>query len=161
MPTQEELRKNRSNKRSQLTKKVNELRRLVAEDRRSEVLLKYDLIKGTFSEFDDAHSEYHETLETETDIIASDKYFEDVESNYINGLNSVREYIKNDDNPSSVHVKPVTSTQTDSQAVSVVKLPPAPHPDVFFGKSESYPMWMASFKSLVGKHNIGYDEKMY
>ena len=161
MPTQEELRKNRSNKRSQLTKKVNELRRLVAEDRRSEVLLKYDLIKGNFSEFDDAHSEYHETLETETDIIASDKYFEDMESNCINGLNSVREYIKNDDNPSSVHVKPVTSTQTDSQAVSFVKLPPAPHPDVFSGKSESYPMWMASFKSLVGKHNIGYDEKMY
>ena len=161
MPTQEELRKNRSNKRSQLTKKVNEFRRLVAEDRRSEVLLKYDLIKGTFSEFDDAHSEYHETLETETDIIASDKYFEDVESNYINGLNGVREYIKNEDNPSSVHVKPVTSTQTDSQAVSFVKLPPAPHPDVFSGKSESYPMWMASFKSLVGKHNIGYDGKMY
>ena len=62
----------------------------------------------------------------ETNIIATNKYFDGVETNYIHGLNSVREYIENHEKASFVYVKPVTNTHTDSQAVSVVKLPTAP-----------------------------------
>ena len=62
----------------------------------------------------------------ETNIIASEKYFDGVENNYINGLNSVSEYIENHEKASFVHVKPVMYTETDSQAVSVVNPPAAP-----------------------------------
>lgn len=49
----------------------------------------------------------------------------------------------------------------EGKSVSYLKLPPVPQPDVFCGKPKTYPMWMTSFNTLVGKHNIGYDEKMF
>ncbi len=81
--------------------------------------------------------------------MASDKYFNDVECNYIDDLQGVREYIKSgstDDATFNGNDVPERSS------VSYVKLPPVPQPDVFCGKPETYPMWKASFNTLVGKH---------
>ncbi|KAK3891104.1 hypothetical protein Pcinc_004973 [Petrolisthes cinctipes] len=158
MASSEDLRKVRIVKRTQVTKRVNELRRLVVDGSYNEVVQKFDLIKGIFHDFIQAHNEYHDTITDEVDIIASDKYFEEVECNYISGLQGVREYIQmGPDNfdPS------VTNYSASSKSMSYIKMPPPPQPDVFSGKPESYPMWKASFNTLVGKHNIGYDEKMF
>lgn len=45
--------------------------------------------------------------------------------------------------------------------VSYVILLPVPQSDGFSGKSELYSLWKASFNTLVGKYNIGFDEKMF
>ena len=95
MATLEDLRKSRTSKRTQVTKKVNELRRLVVDDSHSEVIDKFDLIKGVFHQFIVAYDLYHNELTDETDILASDKYFEEVECKYTDGLQSVRDYINN------------------------------------------------------------------
>ena len=81
----------------------------------------------------------------------------EVESNYIDSLQGVREYIKS--GPSSDSTR-VTNHIQSRNSVSYVKLPRVPQPDVFSGKPETYLMWKASFSTLVGKH-IGYDEKMF
>ena len=146
MESTEELRKNRTKAKSKVTRNVNELRRLVAEDNYSEVVLKFDSVKGVFHEFEQAHGNYHDTIEVESEIITSDKYFDAVELSYIEGLQGVREYIQRG---SKVSEQPVLETQDSSKSVSIVKLPPVPQPDVFSGKSELYPMWKASFNSLV------------
>lgn len=54
-PSTDDLRKIRSVKRGQVTKRVNELRRLMVEDSYSEVVLKFDIVKGYFREFVEAH----------------------------------------------------------------------------------------------------------
>lgn len=159
MASGEELRKIRTYKRTQVTKRINELRRLVVDDSYGDVIEKFDFIKGVFHEFIEAHNQYHDSLTEESDMLASDKYFEEVECKYIDGLKDVREYISQKRSSSSVSQAGASGTETN--LVSYVKLPPVPQPDVFSGKPESYPMWKASFNTLVGKHNIGYAEKMF
>ena len=165
--SQESLKRKRTTTKSALTRCVNELRRLVAEDKRDEVLRCFSEIKDCFQEFSDAHSAYHDTLTDEADIIASDDYFEKAETKYIDGISGVRDYIVKSD-PKVVSVSqsqvqsPVQCPASHFQSkLTSVKLPPVPQPDIFSGKPESYPMWKASFKTLVGKHDIDFDEKMF
>ena len=91
--SQESLKRKRTTTKSALTRCVNELRRLVAEDKRDEVLRCFNEIKDCFQEFSDAHSAYHDTLTDEADIIASDDYFEKAETKYIDGISGVRDYM--------------------------------------------------------------------
>ena len=92
----EQYRKARQTKKSLLTRKTNELRRLVAEDSRSLVIEKYDAIKAVFSDFVKAHDSYHSLLTEESDLTVSDAYYDDVEIKYIEGLNGVSNYIKSE-----------------------------------------------------------------
>ena len=147
MATAEDLRKIRSSKRGRVTKKVNELQRLAVEDTYSEVILNFDIVTGYFREFEEAQDKYHEKLTDETAMLDSEKYFEEVESNYIASLKNVLEYIQH--NSKVTHMGPLQGgkTTSDGNHVSYVKLPPVPQPDVFSGKSEMYPMWKASFNT--------------
>lgn len=70
MASLEELRKTRTIKKILVTKRVNELRRLVVDDACRDVGFNFDSIKGIIK----AHDEYHDNL-TDTDILASDRYF--------------------------------------------------------------------------------------
>ena len=94
MASVEDLRKARTVEKTRVTKRVNELRRLVIEDAYSDVVDKFDSIKVVFHDFMQAHDAYSARLKDEADIVASDKYFSDVECSYINGLQGVRDYIK-------------------------------------------------------------------
>ena len=89
------------------------------------------------------------------DIEESNAYFIETERN----LTNVKSYIKTRDNPILASNKKC-SCSTDSK-VSVLKLPSVPKPEVFVGDSESYPMWRAAFNTLVDKHEIDFDAKMY
>lgn len=82
MASPEALRKVRIVKRTQVTKRINELGRLVVEDSYSEIIQKFDSIKEIFHNFIHAHNEYHDTLTDESNIMVSDKYFKEIECNY-------------------------------------------------------------------------------
>ena len=166
MESLEALRKTRSVKKMLVTRKVNELRRLVIDDAYSDVVHKFDLVKGVFHDFMTVHNKYHDLLTDDSDILASDKYFCEVECSYIDGLKGVRDYIRSGPELGASQSANHDGTQqtlrpAEGKSVSYVKLPPVPQPDVFRGNPETYPMWKASFNTLVGKHNIGYDEKMF
>ena len=111
---------------------------------------------------------YHDTLTNDADIIPSDDYFDKAETKYIDGISEFCDYIvKNDPKVASVGQSQVQTpvqcpvSHSQSKPMPVVKLPPIPQPDIFSGKPETYPMWKASFKTLVGKHDIDFDEKLY
>ncbi len=59
MSLMEDLRKTGTVKKTQVTKWVNELRRLVVDDSYSDVVQKFDLIKGVLHNFMVAHDAYH------------------------------------------------------------------------------------------------------
>ena len=147
----------RGSKRSGLTKRLNNLCRLVAESEYQEVKKKYEEAKASFRDFENAHDMYNSSLkgsETEVaDLETSDRYFHDVQKVYIQHMNMARQFLEG--------ATAGGAKSSVSSASYTVKLPPAPQPDVFTGRPESYPMWLASFNTLVGKHNIGGDEKMY
>ena len=155
-----DLKTTRSRKKALVTRRLNELKRLVAEDNMDEVILKFESIRDVFKEFENAHFEYHETIQDEADIIDSDKYFDDVEENYTAVLIDIKAYINHDVSNKAIAADTV-QIKTPAKPASVAKLPRAPNPDVFSGHPESYPMWKASFNTLIGKHDIGHDEKMF
>ena len=146
----------RSAKKSGLTKRLSNLQRLAAEGDVEQTTLKFTEIKRKFNEFEKAHEMYHNTLTVDDDIVKSNTYFLDCESNYTKIMSTIRSFIEFRSKPSN------SSPQYEPfQSKSILNLPPTPTPDVFNGKPETYPLWRASFNTLVGKHGIGYDEKMF
>ena len=86
MASLDELRKTRTVKKMLVTRTVNELRRLVVNDDYSEVVTKFESVKGVFHDFMLSHNCYHDKLVDEADTIASENYFCEVECNYIDSL---------------------------------------------------------------------------
>lgn len=83
--------------------------------------------------------------------------FETQEGWYTVEMEKVRKYLT-DSRKTAVKSKPEAKTPT---TISAMKLPNAPHPEVFTGSPEVFSMWKAAFHTLVGKYEIGFDEKMY
>ena len=79
----EELKKARAIAKSALTRSMNTLRRLVAEEEMEEVKQGINTIKEKFKQFDRCHQDYHVTLKDDEDIKSSDQYFDDQQESYI------------------------------------------------------------------------------
>ena len=120
----QDLKRKRSARKSVLTRKCNELKRLIAEDLHEEVLAKYTSIREHFKQFEDAHDSFHDRLTDDDDIEESNAYFIETESDYTRHLTDVKSYIKTRDNPNLASNKKC-SCSTDSK-VSVLKLPSVP-----------------------------------
>ena len=156
----------RGNKKGAISLRIRNLKRFIAEDERAVVITKFGELKAAFKDFDAAHAQYHMKLTEVADIIASDSYFEQVEDDYVAAMLLASNYVafrpgQSPANPSvpSVLTQPAQST---SSAGLYVKLPALPKPDVFSGSPLLYPMWKASFDSLIGNHDrIGFDQKLY
>lgn len=160
-----EMKTSRASKRGGITNRMNNLKRLIAEDELEKVADKFVEGKVAFAEFEALHNAYHATLTEAVELTASDTYFQEVEKYYIEVMDKSRLYTFNTKPLVVQSTVPISQSNssagpTGSRLVSV-KLPPAPQPDVFTGTHEVYPLWKASFKALIGKHDIGYDEKMY
>ena len=148
-----DLTKRRSAAKGRVTRKLNELSRLVAEDEKEAAFLCIDSAKLAFGAFITAHEAYHGLLSEEEDIAASDLYFDEIEQSYTERLTHARSNLKAAAPSASLEKIPTKQYVTS-------KLPPTPKPDVFDGNPELYPLWKASFETLVGKHDIADDEKM-
>ena len=149
-----DLTKRRSAAKGRVTRKLNELSRLVAEDEKEAAFLCIDSAKLAFGAFITAHEAYHGLLSEEEDIAASDLYFDEIEQSYTERLTHARSNLKAAAPSASLEKIPTKQYVTS-------KLPPTPKPDVFDGNPELYPLWKASFETLVGKHDIADDEKMF
>ena len=147
----------RTTSKAVLTRKVNELRRLVAEDDKEVVEAKYTAIRAVFREFEEAHDLYHDTLTDDQEVTDSQTLFDTQEAWYTVEMEKVRKYLA-DSRKVAAKTKPDAKV---SASIPAMKLPNAPHPDVFNGTPDIFPMWKAAFHTLVGKYDIGADEKMY
>lgn len=72
-------------------------------------------------------------------------------------MEKVRKYLA-DSRKVAEESKPESKLQA---SIPAMKLPNAPHPEVFDGTPDLFPMWKAAFHTLVGKYDIVGDEKMY
>lgn len=88
-----ELRNARSKAKRAVTKDVNQVKQLLAEDETEKLAERVGRLKGIFKEFNEAHDSYHQILETEEDLEASDAYFYKVQEDYITVLNLAKQHI--------------------------------------------------------------------
>ena len=71
---------------SKVTKAIKLLTRRIAENTRINIESQVDVVKHCFSEFEKYHILYHETLQDDSLIEASEEYFDEIESSYIKAL---------------------------------------------------------------------------
>ena len=151
-----------SNQRAAVSRRLTALKRYIAEDDSAKVKAKVVELKSAFASYEGVHERYHATLKDEEQIEASSERFDEVQDKYVDTLTSVKSYLK------AAEVLPVTPTPiTPPPCPQALRLPPAPQPQVFSGDPERYPMWKASFGTLVerpdlalsGEHKMFYLQK--
>ena len=149
----------RSALRSAVSLRVTALKRYLAEDDVAKVKIKVAELKESFSEFEVAHDEHHSSLKIDSEIIASNVYFEEVQNKYVDVLTSVKAFLK------AAEMSPVTPPVTGAPppCSQALRLPPAPQPQIFSGNPEGYPMWKASFATLIERRDLALsgEQKMF
>ena len=84
----------RKNRKSALTREVNVVKRLIAEDDVEEVKQRLQNLKPKFLEFEKAHEDYHTGLTVDAEINASDQYFDEVLESYTNAVTSIKSWLR-------------------------------------------------------------------
>ena len=150
----------RASKREAVEDLTRDLKRWMAEEvEPSTVKEKTNELKSLFKDFESAWRGHHETLQTRQKSTSKD-YYRKVEDLYIITLKECNEYQK--EAPGLSNTPVIIKTEGTSSRDLHVKLPPAPQPDQFSGeRPELFPLWEASFLSLIDAHNLGPSEKMY
>ena len=94
----EQRRKVRCQRKGVVTRHLGNLQRLIAEDDVEAVRARLSKLKVVFDECEELHFAYHELLIEDDDKTASDKWFDNVEQNYIKIVQSARDWMKGNDN---------------------------------------------------------------
>ena len=84
----------RINRKRAVTKEVNYVKQLIAEDEVELIPDRVKRLKDLFKNFSTIHDQYHDSLEDETVIDESEKYFCQAQTLYTEVLSSVKLYIK-------------------------------------------------------------------
>ena len=84
----------RINRKCAVTKEVNYVKQLIAEDEVELIPDRVKRLKDLFKDFSTIHDQYHDSLEDETATDEREKYFCQVQTLYIEVLSSVKLYIK-------------------------------------------------------------------
>jgi len=86
--------KDRKSAKSSVTRAINNLKRLCAEEEKEAVISGLDKVKMKFKEFERLHVIYHDSLIDEDKIDESDDYFFEVQDNYIAALSEAKAWLK-------------------------------------------------------------------
>lgn len=148
----------RRNRKSAVSRHLGTLARRVAEEDVDGTHERLDTLKSAFRLLEEAHDNYHETLTTDADIMASETWFSDIECKYIDGIKSAKLWLKSYSNsvsPAGVRdnasdVSDSASTVSQAELFSLLSLPKA-EIDVFTGNPLDYQSFMAIFDETI--HN--------
>ena len=94
-----------------MTRIHNKLTRLIAEEDEPSFRQHIEKLKEPFDKFETAHERYHSLLENEDDVDESDKYFFEVEKDYITSLSTSKSWLKSLEKPD---VKTVINSKDNS-----------------------------------------------
>ena len=147
----EELKKKRTSIKRSVNREINSTKQLIAEDESPEALSgKATRLKGLFREFTDIQDQYTDLLTDDAEIEASDKYFAEVQTEYIRVLNDIKEVIKTN------IAKPKIKTETNSDELTREELlglvyMPKVELQAFDGNPLQYHQFINSFDQNVDR----------
>ena len=142
-----------------LTKSMNTLKRYVSELDLEKVNSQLLIVKANFYDFEEYHEKYHATLKQDSEISASDTYFENVEDEYCTVLDSANGFIKerssdkklDDYKNESVNAMQCLTSQLSLPALSL---------ETFSGDPLRYKEFMSIFDDSVHNKPLGDDVKL-
>ena len=79
---------------SAITRHLGNLRKDIAEEDVGSLTHRLAQIKQSYLQFETAHDDYHQMLDDEDAITASDSWYEAVEQQYIDGVTKARQWLK-------------------------------------------------------------------
>ena len=143
----EEDKARRRQRKGVITRHLSTLERLVVEEDGDAVQNRLDCIKKSFSEFEAAHDIYHNALEIDNDIEASDAWFDAVQTAYVAGVKAAKVWLK-----TKAHVDPPAdaSTVTREDLLNYMHVPNV-ELDKFDGNPLEYLTFIAVFDEMVDR----------
>ena len=143
----EEDKARRRQRKGVITRHIGTLERLVVEEDGDAVQNRLDCIKKSFSEFEAAHDIYHNALEIDNDIEASDAWFDAVQTAYVAGVKAAKVWLK-----TKAHVDPPAdaSTVTREDLLNYMHVPNV-ELDKFDGNPLEYLTFIAVFDEMVDR----------
>ena len=101
-----------------------------------------------YHEFKEVHTNYHVTLQDETDIESSDAYFSDVQQLYITQQNTAKATLH--DRRPLLHTGQILHTEQSLQGLSnLIHLPPL-ELKKFSGEPDEFDDFVATFQEVIG-----------
>ena len=137
----------RRNWKSAVTRHLATLARLVAEEDEGGVRSRLTSVRSAFESLEAAHDQYHNALTDEVSCLASEAWFLDVNTKYIQGITDARNWLKSlgssvdSDQDDDDHTDSVASLSA-AEMLSVLTLPKA-EIDVFSGNPLEYQSFFA------------------
>ena len=147
----------RRQRKAGLTRQLGKLHRLIVEEDKDAVLDKLVQLRAAFTEFEGAHDTYHDTLDAEGDIDASELWFSDVERGYIVEVKAAKAWLQNlsagDAHGKEEFDDVSTSSAADVSQSALINLLSIPKVelDKFNGDPLEYQSFMSIFNETV--HN--------
>ena len=143
-----DLNKSRAARKGALVKAYGDLSVLLAEDDYDAAVSKREHLKMLYHEFKEAHTNYHVTLQDETDIESSDAYFSDVQQLYITQQNTAKATLH--DRCPPLHTGQILHTEQSLQGLSnLIHLPPL-ELKKFSGEPDEFDDFVATFQEVIG-----------
>ena len=143
-----ELRKSRSACKGALTRAYGDLCVAIAEEDYDGIISERQRMKTLYLKLRESHADYHETLEDETDILASDDYFCDVQTVYAAQQNAAKTAL-NDKQP-QWQMRPEANNEQSFKALGhLINLPPL-ELQKFSGEPDEFDEFIATFNEVVG-----------
>ena len=152
----------RRNWKSAVTRHLATLARLVAEEDEGGVRSRLTSVRSAFESLEAAHDQFHNALTDEVSCIASEAWFLDVNTKYIQGITDARNWLKSlgssvdSDQDDDDHTDSVASLSA-AEMLSVLTLPKA-EIDVFSGNPLEYQSFFAIFDECI--HNKVNDDQI-
>lgn len=93
-----DLKASRKARKAAVTREQNNILRFIAEEDVEEVKSREQKFKDTFKRFEDSHDAYHATLQDETEIDESEKFYYAVQDAYIKGIKDMKAWLRQNEN---------------------------------------------------------------
>ena len=143
-----DLKKSRSARKGTLTKAYGDLSVLIAEDDYDGVVSQRQKMKALYLKFLESHTDYHDTLEDESDIKTSDEYLCNVQTLYAGQQNVAKAAMK-DMQPLSQTRSEANNEQSFAALGHLINLPPL-ELQKFSGEPEEFDNFIATFNEVIG-----------
>ena len=152
----DELKASRRKSKISVTKNINLVAQLMAEDEFGQVTQTVEKLKEEFKKLSSAHERYNEQLTKDDDIEQSDDYFAEIQSKYVSCLNNAKLWLKTDVKTTNLHAATDQGFSNGVSAADILNTMNLPKLELwkFDGNPLKYHSFMAIFDETVHRMNV-------